>query len=179
MLKDFAKVDPNFQIISLRYFNPVGADESGLNGENPINKPTALVPFIVKVASGEYEKLTIFGTDYKTRDGSCIRDYIHVTDLANAHIKALEFLQKGENKTNYDVFNIGSGDGVTVLEAIHAFEEHCGQKLNYEMGERRPGDVEAIYSNSAKAKELLGWTPKLGIKEMMQSAWKWEEQLGK
>ena len=98
MLKDFAKSNSNFQIISLRYFNPVGADKSGLNGENPINKPTALVPFIVKVASGEYEKLTVFGTDYNTRDGSCVRDYIHVTDLANAHIKALEFLQQGKNE---------------------------------------------------------------------------------
>lgn len=177
VLRDFARANPDFQAISLRYFNPVGADKSGLNGENPINKPTALVPFIVKVANGDYEKLTVFGTNYQTRDGSCVRDYIHVSDLADAHIKALEFLHEGRNETNYSVFNIGSGNGVTVLEAIQAFEEYCGQKLNYELGERRAGDVAAIYSNCSKAEKALGWSPKLGIKEMMVSAWEWEKKL--
>ena len=179
VLVDFAKVNPQINVISLRYFNPVGADHTGLNGENPINPPTALVPFITQTAVGIFPKLTVFGSDYNTRDGSCVRDYIHVTDLANAHIKALKHLLNNQNSENYDVFNIGSGNGVTVLEAVKKFIEITGVNLPYEVGERRPGDVEAIYSNSQKALDILGWEPELGIEAMVASAWKWQQNLEK
>ncbi|MGB0522544.1 MAG: UDP-glucose 4-epimerase GalE [Flammeovirgaceae bacterium] len=177
VLEDYANVNDDLQIIALRYFNPVGADATGLNGENPINPPTALVPYITQTAVGIFPKLTVFGNDYNTRDGSCIRDYIHVTDLALAHINALQFLLKGKNELNYDTINIGSGQGVTVLEAVKEFIEVSGVELNYEIGPRRAGDVEAIYSNSEKALKLLGWKPQLGIREMMDSAWKWQQHL--
>lgn len=178
VLEDFAKTnDSSFQSIALRYFNPVGADHTGLNGENPINPPTALVPYITQTAVGKFPKLTVYGHDYNTRDGSCIRDYIHVTDLASAHINALEHLLKNESNLAYDTINIGSGEGVTVLEAVNQFIKTSGVQLNYELGPRRAGDVEAIYSNSTKAEKVLGWKPTLGIKEMMESAWKWQQHL--
>ncbi|MEN7548388.1 UDP-glucose 4-epimerase GalE [Rapidithrix thailandica] len=167
------------QAIALRYFNPVGADKTGLNGENPINKPNNLVPVITQTASGIIPKMQVFGDDYDTRDGSCIRDYIHVTDIANAHIKALNYLIEQRNSSNYEVFNLGTGNGVTVLEAIKAFEKISGLELNYEIGPKRAGDVMAIYSNSSKAKELLGWETTFGIEEMMASAWKWQQNLNK
>ncbi len=169
----------DIQAISLRYFNPVGADKTGLNGENPINRPNNLVPFITQTAVGILPKLTVFGADYKTRDGSCIRDYIHVTDIADAHIKAMEYLLAGKNEENYEVYNLGTGNGVTVLEVIEAFERVTGEKLNYEVGPRRPGDVEAIYSNSAKALEKLGWKTEIDLDQMMRSAWKWQQTLMK
>ncbi|WP_020526799.1 UDP-glucose 4-epimerase GalE [Flexithrix dorotheae] len=169
----------NINAIALRYFNPVGADKTGLIGENPINKPSNLVPVITQTAVGIIPKLTVFGDDYNTRDGSCIRDYIHVTDIADAHIKALQYLKDGKNTDKFEIFNLGTGDGVTVLEVIKAFEKVTGQKLNYELGPKRPGDVEAIYSNSGKAEKHLGWKTKIGLDEMMASAWKWQQTLEK
>jgi len=174
ILEDWTKAGGGLNVIALRYFNPVGADHSGLNGENPINPPTALVPYITQTAVGKFPKLTVFGHDYGTRDGSCIRDYIHVTDLANAHIKALQHLIEGKQNQPFDVINLGSGKGVTVLEAVKEFIEVSQVELNYELGPRRAGDVEAIYSNCDKATQVLNWEPKLGIREMMASAWKWQ-----
>ncbi|RPE14028.1 UDP-glucose 4-epimerase GalE [Chitinophaga lutea] len=176
IIEDFSRVNPT-QSILLRYFNPVGAHPSALIGELPLGKPDNLVPVITQVAIGKLPKLTVFGTHYDTRDGSCIRDYIHVTDIANAHTKALQYLLEKRNGTNCEVFNLGTGMGVTVLEAINAFEKISGMKLNYELGEPRPGDVIAIYANNTKAREKLGWEPKSGIEDMMRTAWQWEVAL--
>jgi UDP-glucose 4-epimerase len=164
----------NIQAILLRYFNPVGAHPSTLIGEIPLGKPANLVPAITQTAIGKLPTMQVLGTDYPTRDGSCVRDYIHVCDIAHAHTLALNFLVNKQNKTNSEVFNLGTGDGYTVLEVIKAFEKASGVKLNYELGPRRPGDVVAIYANNNKAKEVLGWIPKYGLEEMMTSAWQWE-----
>lgn len=177
MIQDFIFASKHVKAIALRYFNPVGGHDSGLNGEDPINRPNNLVPVITQTASGIIPKITVFGGDYDTRDGSCIRDYIHVVDIATAHIKAMDYLVAKKNTEAYERFNLGSGEGVSVLEAIHAFEKVTGVSVNYEVGDRRPGDVEKIYSDSSLAKEKLGWEPKYGIEEMMASAWKWQENL--
>lgn len=177
IIKDYARAHPQLQTIALRYFNPVGAHLSGLNGELPINRPTSLVPVITQTAIGRMEQVMVFGNDYDTRDGSCIRDYIHVTDLALAHIKALDYLIQAKNKDNFSIFNLGTGAGVTVLEAIQAFEKVTGEKLNYIIGPRRAGDVIAIYSDTAKSEQELDWKPLLDIEQMMESAWKWENNL--
>jgi UDP-glucose 4-epimerase len=177
IIRDFISVSENVNAIALRYFNPVGAHDSGLNGEDPINKPNNLVPVITRTASGMIPQLTVFGGDYDTRDGSCVRDYIHVVDIAEAHVKALEYLMEEKNEARYEYINLGSGNGVTVLEAIQAFEKVAGLELNYVVGDRRPGDVGAIYSDSSLAKEKLGWEAKRGIEEMMASAWKWQMNL--
>ncbi|MBW8685612.1 UDP-glucose 4-epimerase GalE [Chitinophaga rhizophila] len=176
IIRDYSKVNDT-QSILLRYFNPVGAHPSALIGELPLGRPDNLVPFITQTAIGKLPKLTVFGHDYDTRDGSCIRDYIHVMDIANAHTKALQYLLAGKNTENCEVFNLGTGNGVTVLEAIKAFEKISGVKLNYELGPRRPGDVIAIYANNTKAKELLGWEANTGIEDMMRTAWQWEVAL--
>ncbi len=176
MIRDYSKVNDT-QSILLRYFNPVGAHPSGLIGELPIGRPDNLVPFITQTAIGKLPKLTVFGHDYDTRDGSCIRDYIHVMDIANAHTKALQYLLAKKNQDNCEVFNLGTGNGVTVLEAIKAFEKISGVKLNYELGPRRPGDVIAIYANNTKAREELGWVATTGIEDMMRTAWQWEVAL--
>jgi len=173
MMKFIAQQN-NINFILLRYFNPVGGDLSGMNGEDPVNPPSNLVPVITQTASGIREKMLVFGDDYETRDGSCIRDYIHVIDIADAHLKGIERLLKGKNTSPYEIYNLGTGNGVSVLEAIKAFEEETNIKLNYEIVPRRPGDVAAIYSNSAKAKKELGWTPQYDIREMMATAWKWQ-----
>lgn len=178
MLKAYVHSQDKVKVIALRYFNPVGSHPTGLNGELPLNKPTNLVPVITQTAAGIIPKMKVFGGDYDTRDGSCIRDYIHVVDIAEAHIKALDYLLEGKNEANYEVYNLGTGDGVSVVEAINAFEAVTGQKLNYEIADRRAGDVVAIYSDSTKALERLGWKTKIGIEEMMASAWKWQEHLG-
>jgi len=136
-----------------------------------------LMPIITQVGIGKMEKLTVFGTDYDTRDGSCIRDYIHVSDIADAHIKAMEFLIEKRNLSNVDIFNLGSGNGVSVLEMIRAFEEVTGVKLNYVLGERRAGDVPAVYSDTTRAHNLLGWKCKRTLNVMVESAWKWEQNL--
>jgi UDP-glucose 4-epimerase len=173
LIQEMAKL-ANTKYILLRYFNPVGAHPSTLIGELPIGKPANLVPAITQSAIGKIPKLTVFGSDYPTRDGSNIRDYIHVCDIAHAHTLALQYLRKGKNKTYCDIFNLGSGNGVSVLEAIKAFEKVSGVALNYEIGPRRPGDVVAIYANNEKAVNELNWTPRYNLDDMMKTAWDWE-----
>ena len=179
IIHDFAQVNPGMNFILLRYFNPAGAHPSAKLGEAPSNPASNLVPVITETAIGKRESMTVFGTDYDTRDGSCIRDYIHVMDLANAHTKALQYLLGNNQASNCETFNLGIGEGVTVLEAINAFEKHAEQKLNYIRGPRRAGDVVAIYANYARAKERLGWEPAMGIDAIMSSAWAWEQARSK
>lgn len=162
--------------ISLRYFNPVGAHSSGEIGESPSVTPTNLVPRITGTAIGKFPVLKVFGNDLPTRDGTCIRDYIHVMDIAEAHTAALCYLEKNDLTHRHEIINLGSGAGVSVLELIRAFEEVTGQKLNYEFDAPRSGDVIAVYSDITKAKSLLNWSPKRSIQEMMMSAWNWEKK---
>lgn len=178
MISYFAPSVPDFKAVILRYFNPVGAHVSGLNGELPISKPNNLVPIITQTASGK-NSLTVFGNDYDTPDGTCIRDYIHVSDIATAHVKALLYLFESTETEKMSVFNLGTGKGVSVLEAIKSFEKMSGQQLKYTIGARRAGDVIAVYANNEKAKTKLNWEPVLNIDDMMQSAWKWQENLNK
>ena len=177
ILSETANAYDNYQIISLRYFNPVGAHSSALIGELPIGVPQNLLPFITQTAIGKREKLTVFGGDYDTTDGSCVRDYIHVVDLAKAHVAAIRLLEKGNPAGKYDVFNIGTGIGYSVLEAIKAFENTSGQKLNYEVGPRRDGDIVKVWGDVTKSTKKLGWKAELGIEEMMTSAWAWEKYI--
>jgi UDP-glucose 4-epimerase len=163
--------------ILLRYFNPAGAHPSAEIGEMPLGIPENLVPVITQTAMGRIPKMYVHGTDYPTRDGSCIRDYVHVCDIARAHTLALKFLEDEKNSGPCEVFNLGSGSGVSVLEAIRAFEKVSGLKLNYQPGPRRPGDVVAIYANSDLATNLLGWKPQYTLPEIMLTAWKWEQRL--
>ncbi|GAA5225426.1 UDP-glucose 4-epimerase GalE [Membranihabitans marinus] len=174
IIKDFTVAHQDFQFVTLRYFNPAGAHESGLMGESPINKAANLVPVITETAYGKRESMTIFGDDYDTRDGSCLRDYIHVMDLAHAHTLCLEFLLNKKSEKSIELFNVGTGSGVTVLEAIEAFEASTGKKLKYSIGPRREGDVIAVYANKNKAEELLGWHPTRDISTIMKTAWEWE-----
>ncbi len=161
--------------ISLRYFNPAGAHPSGEIGESPINKALNLIPVITEFAAKKRNSLTIHGNDYDTRDGTCVRDYIHVVDLAKAHVLALQFLEKSEQGLT-EIINLGIGDGVTVLEAINAFEKVASMNINYEIGPRREGDVVSIFADKTKASELLGWQPQFGISDIMSTAWKWEQK---
>jgi len=177
ILSDFSKTKDDFTCLSLRYFNPVGAHMSGLNGELPKGVPNNLVPVVTQFASGWIDELTVYGDDYETRDGTAIRDYIHVADIANAHVLALEFIANGGRGAAYDVFNLGSGNGTTVLEVLKAFEQETGQKLDYTIGPRRPGDVQSIYANNSKATEVLGWKLNYTIEDAMSSAWKWQEYI--
>jgi UDP-glucose 4-epimerase len=170
------KANSNFNAVLLRYFNPVGAHPSGKIGEFPLNRPNNLVPIITQTAVGK-NSLTVFGNDFDTRDGSCIRDYIHVSDIADAHVKALNYLINRENKKNISLFNLGTGNGVSVLEAITSFEKVSGKKLDYTIGGRREGDVVAIYANNNLAKTELKWTPQYSLDDMMLSAWKWQLNL--
>ena len=174
LLEDVCKLT-DLRGISLRYFNPAGAHESCEIGESPINPPLNLVPIITETAIGKREQVKVFGDDYDTRDGSCVRDYIHVSDLAEAHTKALGLLE-GTDSFKLDAFNLGTGKGVTVLEAIHAFEAASGKKLNYSITGRRKGDIAAIYADSVKAERVLNWKAERGIKEIMASAWAWEKK---
>lgn len=176
ILRDTVASGADYKVIALRYFNPVGAHESALIGELPIGVPQNLVPFITQTAIGKREKITVFGDDYNTPDGSCIRDYIHVVDLAKAHIAALKLMEKDSFK-GYDVFNLGTGKGNSVLEIIHAFERVTGVKLNYSIGPRRSGDIEQVWGDVTKSKEQLHWQTELGIDTMMASAWAWEKYL--
>ncbi len=173
VLKDYTHVSKTAAIL-LRYFNPVGAHPSILIGELPLGKPQNLVPAITQTAIGKLPQMQVFGDDYPTRDGSCIRDYIHVSDIAHAHTLAINYLDNKKNKTNCDIFNLGSGNGVSVLEAIHAFEKVNQTKLNYKIGPKRSGDVIAIYANNALAIEALNWVIKYDLNEMMRTAWQWE-----
>jgi len=165
------------QAILLRYFNPVGAHPSNLIGEVPIGRPANLVPAITQTAIGKLPQMQVWGDDYDTRDGSCVRDYIHVSDIAHAHTLALNYLVEKKNKTNCDIFNLGSGNGSTVLEVIRTFEKVSGEKLNYAIGPRRAGDVVAIYANNDKAVKELGWTCQYNLEDMMRTAWDWEKKL--
>jgi UDP-glucose 4-epimerase len=167
----------NTQCILLRYFNPVGAHPTAFIGELPVGKPQNLVPAITQTAIGKLKKMQVHGDDYPTRDGSCIRDYVHVCDIAHAHTLAIKYLEAGQTHLRCEVFNLGTGNGVTVLEAIHAFEKVSGVRLNYEIGPRRPGDMVAIYANNDLARNLLGWSPKFSLEEMMSTAWDWEKRL--
>ncbi len=176
IVSDTVKSNP-IQAILLRYFNPVGSHPSVLIGEIPLGRPANLVPAITQTAIGKLPTMQVWGTDYPTKDGSCVRDYIHVCDIAHAHTLALNYLINKKNKVNPEIFNLGTGDGYTVLEVINAFEKTAGVKLNYTLGPRRGGDVVAIYANNNKAKNELGWVPKYNLEDMMDSAWKWELKL--
>jgi UDP-glucose 4-epimerase len=178
IVQDSATAHP-LSTILLRYFNPVGAHPSIAIGELPIGRPQNLVPAITQTAIGKLPKMHVHGNDYDTRDGSCIRDYIHVCDIAHAHTLALQYSIKNDKANSCEIFNLGTGNGITVLEAIQAFEKVAGVKLNYEIGPRRVGDIVAIYANNDYAVKKLGWTCKYDLNEMMRTAWEWEKSLAK
>ena len=179
IIEDSCKVNQDINAISLRYFNPIGAHGSAKIGELPIGVPQNLVPFITQTAMGIREQLSVFGDDYPTPDGTCIRDYIHVVDLAKAHVVALQRLINRVNKFNYETFNVGTGTGSSVLEVIKSFEKVSGQKLNYKIANRRAGDIISAYADTTKANNELGWKAKLTLDDAMSSAWKWEQQIRK
>jgi len=175
IIRDTCKVNQDLNAIALRYFNPIGAHPSGKIGELPIGVPQNLVPFITQTGIGLREQLSVFGDDYPTEDGTCIRDYIHVVDLAKAHVAALQRLLAGKNETNYEVFNLGTGKGSSVLEVIHSFERVSGKKLNYKIVDRRAGDVIQAYADTKKANKVLGWKAQSSLDDAMKSAWEWEK----
>ncbi|MEH6680551.1 MAG: UDP-glucose 4-epimerase GalE [Sediminicola sp.] len=174
IIRETCKVTPAIKAIALRYFNPMGAHPSAEIGELPIGVPQNLVPFITQTGVGLREQLSVFGDDYPTPDGTCIRDYIHVVDLAKAHVVALERLLNHRNKENFEVFNVGTGKGSTVLEVIKSFEKVSGRKLNYKIVARREGDVTTAYADTTKANEELGWKAETSLDDAMRSAWDWE-----
>jgi UDP-glucose 4-epimerase len=176
IIKDSTKVS-DIKAIALRYFNPIGAHPSAKIGELPIGVPQNLIPFVTQTAAGIREQLSVFGSDYETPDGTAVRDYIHVVDLAKAHIVALQRLLENKNKSNFEVFNIGTGKGNSVLEVIKAFEKVTGKKLNYKLVDRRPGDITAAYADTTLATKELGWKPELTLEDALLSAWKWQETL--
>ena len=176
IVNEFAK-SSGTKCILLRYFNPVGAHPSAIIGEMPVGKPQNLFPGITQTAIGKLPGMIVYGNDYPTRDGSCIRDFVHVSDIAHAHTLSLDYMAEEKNKSSCEVFNLGTGNGVTVLEAIHAFEKVNGVKLNYTIGPRRPGDIMAIYAGNELAKRELGWEPKYNLDDMVATAWKWEQRL--
>ena len=177
LIQDATLAYPGLKAISLRYFNPIGAHPSGKIGELPLGTPENLVPYITQTAAGIREQLTVFGDDYDTKDGSCIRDYIHVVDLAEAHVRSLDWLGTQTKASALEVFNVGTGQGVSVLEAVKAFEKASGKPLNYKVGDRRPGDIVQIYADASKAKNLLGWSASRDIHESMKDAWNWQKNL--
>lgn len=179
ILRDTCKVTPEINAISLRYFNPVGAHESALIGELPRGVPNNLVPFITQTAAGMRKELKVFGNDYDTPDGSAVRDYIHVVDLAVAHVIAVKRLVQKKQKSNYEYFNLGTGKGMTVLEIINTFEKVNSIKVNYRIVERRSGDVVKIYADTSLANEELGWKASRTAEDMMRSAWKWQQYVMK
>lgn len=173
MLMDVEIADPEWRIAILRYFNPVGAHESGMIGEDPNGLPNNLLPYIAQVAVGKLPHLRVFGNDYPTADGTGVRDYIHVMDLAEGHLRALE---KIRNQQGLSIWNLGTGQGYSVLEMLQAFEEACGKTLAYEIAPRRAGDIATCYADPSKAKAELGWTAKRGLAEMMADTWRWQSQ---
>ena len=177
IIKDTCKVNDDLNAISLRYFNPVGAHESAKIGELPLGVPQNLVPFITQTAAGLRKQLSVFGDDYPTPDGTCIRDYIHVVDLAKAHVIALQRLIDKTNASNYEVFNIGTGKGSSVLEVIKSFEKVSGEKLNYKIAPRRAGDITKAYADTSKSNNELGWKAELTLDDAMRSAWNWEKKI--
>lgn len=178
VLRDFVAVE-NLKVMALRYFNPIGAHPSGLIGELPKGVPTNLIPFITQTAIGIRKQLTVFGSDYNTPDGSNVRDFIDVNDLADAHVKSLEYLNKNNEAKLFDTLNVGTGIGATVLQVVKSFEEVNNLKLNYIVGPRRSGDVEAIYATVDKAKNLLGWECVVPLADSLKYAWNWEQALNK
>ncbi|MDF1550913.1 MAG: UDP-glucose 4-epimerase GalE [Bacteroidales bacterium] len=176
ILRDHALANSAFKSIALRYFNPIGAHPSGLIGELPRGIPNNLVPFVTQTAYGLREQLSIFGNDYDTPDGTCIRDYINVVDLSKAHVVAIKRLLKKRNKSNYEYFNIGTGKGTTVLEIVKSFEKANSLKLNYKIVDRRPGDIEKIWADTTLANNELGWKAEIGLDETLASAWNWEKK---
>ena len=178
ILVDFVKSGVPIKVIALRYFNPIGAHQSALIGELPIGVPANLVPFVTQTGVGIREKITVFGNDYDTPDGTCIRDYIHVVDLADAHVKSIQYLEdKPENF--YDLFNVGTGKGNTVMEVIRAFEKVSGNALNYEIGPRRPGDIEKVWADTEKINNELNWRAQYNLEEALRDSWNWQLSLGK
>lgn len=177
IIRDTIKAVESINAISLRYFNPIGAHESALIGELPRGVPNNLVPYITQTAAGLRQQLEVYGDDYNTPDGSAIRDYIHVVDLAKAHVIAVQRLLQNKNKERYEFFNLGTGNGFSVLEVIQSFEKVTRQKLNYKIVDRRPGDVEQIWADTTIANQVLGWKAEKSLDEMMASAWKWQLQL--
>lgn len=176
ILQDFAAAHKEVNSIALRYFNPVGAHHSHEIGELPLNKPNNLMPLVVMAAKGLIEKLTVYGSDYKTKDGTCIRDYIHVEDLADAHVKALDYLMTPSSE-NYKFVNLGNGTGYSVLEVIQEFAKVNGVAVPHEIGERRPGDVEAIYADTSMAEKILNWKASKTLSDMVKDSWQWSEFL--
>jgi len=177
IIRDTVAAHLPVRAIALRYFNPIGAHPSGLIGELPLGVPSNLVPFITQTAAGIREKLTIFGDDYNTPDGTCIRDYIHVVDLARAHVQALRLLERQTQESFYDIFNVGTGQGNTVLGLIRTFEEVNGVKINYAVGPRRTGDIEQIYAQVDKVNNEMGWKAELTAADSLRDAWRWQQQL--
>ena len=177
IIRDTCKVVSSLNAIALRYFNPIGAHNSVNIGELPIGLPQNLIPFITQTGIGLREQLSVFGDDYPTKDGTCIRDYIHVVDLAKAHVAALQRLIESKNTSNFEVFNIGTGNGSSVLEVISAFEKVSDQKLNYKIVDRREGDVIAAFADTTKANNVLGWQANSSLNDALLSAWKWEKKI--
>ena len=177
MLIDQTKASSKFNSIALRYFNPIGAHESGENGELPLGTPNNLMPFITQTAIGLRDELKVFGDDYNTPDGTAVRDYIHVVDIAKAHVKAIERMIDGKSESQFEIFNLGTGKGFSVKQVIDSFEKTTGVKLNYSIAPRRRGDVEQIYASTAKANKVLDWKAEKSLDEMTLSAWKWEKYL--
>ncbi|TYB78293.1 UDP-glucose 4-epimerase GalE [Bizionia myxarmorum] len=177
IIKDTCKVKPNLNAIALRYFNPIGAHQTAKIGELPMGVPQNLVPFITQTGAGLRDSLLVFGDDYPTSDGTCIRDYIHVVDLAKAHVVALKRLLNKKNTTNYETFNIGTGVGSSVLEVINSFERVSNKNLNYQIADRREGDVISAYADTTKANNELGWKAQSTLDEAMLSAWMWEQRI--
>jgi len=177
IIKDTCKVTPSLNAIALRYFNPIGAHPTAKIGELPIGVPQNLVPFITQTGVGIREQLSVFGDDYPTPDGTCIRDYIHVVDIAKAHVVALQRLLESDNTSNYEYFNLGTGTGSSVLEVIQSFERVSDEKLNYKIANRREGDVISAYADTKKANQILGWKAESTLDDAMKSAWKWQKSL--
>jgi UDP-glucose 4-epimerase len=179
IISETCKISDNLNSIALRYFNPIGAHPSSEIGELPIGVPQNLVPYITQTAIGLRDQLSVFGGDYPTTDGTCVRDYIHIVDLAKAHVVALQRLINQKNESNYEVFNLGTGKGSSVLEVIESFERVSGEKLNYKIVDRREGDITAAYANTEKALNVLGWKTMFSLDDAMDSAWKWEQKIRK
>jgi UDP-glucose 4-epimerase len=177
IIRDTCKVNEDLNAIALRYFNPIGAHPSSDIGELPIGVPQNLVPYITQTGVGMRDQLSVFGDDYPTEDGTCIRDYIHVVDLAKAHVIALERLIENKSLSNYEVFNLGTGKGSSVLEVIQSFEKVSGRKLNYKIAERREGDVISAYADTTHANKVLGWKTESSLDDAMASAWNWEKKI--
>ncbi len=175
VLEDAVAAFPSLRVVSLRYFNPIGAHPSGLIGELPLGTPNNLVPYLTQTAAGKRPKLVVFGSDYKTPDGTCLRDFIHVVDLAKAHVAA--FMKMDTLPNRFEAFNLGTGKPYSILELIHLFEKETGVKVPHEMGPRRPGDIEQVYADPAKSLKVLGWRTERTIAEALRDAWRWEKQL--